>query len=308
MTQEQLAMLLGVSRQSVSKWEAEKAYPEMDKLLKICALFGCTLDELVSGDLTARPADASASMPSGSTTQDVTGYDEAMRRFAWKLPFGVTLILIGLAFAALLGGTCTLPGTDPDTYAAIAVFVGVGIGLAFILPASFERSTFIKAHPFIEDFYTTEQKDAARRSTVTGLVVGIALFMAGIIAVLLLQSDEQLAGCVFFLFVAAGTFLVIHGPVLGRRCDIASYNDDALSELDEDQIDALGDPVLQTRARRAKRESGIYGVIMCLATALGLLLLFVPVFGAQEWFWVVWPIGAVLCGGVATYRRSQGIR
>mgnify|MGYP001511869905 CR=1 FL=1 len=35
MTQEQLAMLLGVSRQSVTKWEAAKSYPEMDKLLKI---------------------------------------------------------------------------------------------------------------------------------------------------------------------------------------------------------------------------------------------------------------------------------
>lgn len=54
LTQEQLAMLLGVSRQSVSKWEAERAYPEMDKLLKLCDLFGCTLDELVSGDLTGR--------------------------------------------------------------------------------------------------------------------------------------------------------------------------------------------------------------------------------------------------------------
>ena len=54
MTQEQLAMLLGVSRQSVSKWEAERAYPEMDKLLKMCGLFECTLDELVTGDLTGR--------------------------------------------------------------------------------------------------------------------------------------------------------------------------------------------------------------------------------------------------------------
>ena len=45
MTQEQLAMLLGVSRQSVSKWEAESAYPEMDKLLMMCGLFECTLDE-----------------------------------------------------------------------------------------------------------------------------------------------------------------------------------------------------------------------------------------------------------------------
>ena len=36
LTQEQLALMLGVSRQSVTKWEAEKSYPEMDKLLKLC--------------------------------------------------------------------------------------------------------------------------------------------------------------------------------------------------------------------------------------------------------------------------------
>ena len=41
MTQEQLAMLLGVSRQAISKWESEKAYPEMDKLLMLCDIAGC---------------------------------------------------------------------------------------------------------------------------------------------------------------------------------------------------------------------------------------------------------------------------
>ena len=89
MTQEQLAMLLGVSRQSVSKWEAERAYPEMDKLLKMCGLFECTLDELVTGDLTGRPANGAASIPPGKSQQDVTGYDQAMcllRRFCYTVP------------------------------------------------------------------------------------------------------------------------------------------------------------------------------------------------------------------------------
>lgn len=49
MTQEQLAALVGVSRQSVAKWEAERSYPEMDKLIKMTGIFGCTLDELVMG-------------------------------------------------------------------------------------------------------------------------------------------------------------------------------------------------------------------------------------------------------------------
>lgn len=57
MAQEQLAMLLGVSRQSVTKWEAEKSCPEMDKLIKISQLFACTLDDLVTGDPTQRLSD-----------------------------------------------------------------------------------------------------------------------------------------------------------------------------------------------------------------------------------------------------------
>lgn len=60
LTQEQLAMMVGVSRQSVTKWEAERAYPEMDKLLKLCQIFDCTLDDLVQGDLTAAPLTAAA--------------------------------------------------------------------------------------------------------------------------------------------------------------------------------------------------------------------------------------------------------
>ena len=43
LTQERLAMLLGVSRQAISKWESEKAYPEMDKLLMICDLSAARL-------------------------------------------------------------------------------------------------------------------------------------------------------------------------------------------------------------------------------------------------------------------------
>lgn len=46
-TQEQFADLLGVSRQSVSKWESDLAYPETDKLVKICEMFNCSSDYLL---------------------------------------------------------------------------------------------------------------------------------------------------------------------------------------------------------------------------------------------------------------------
>ena len=43
-TQEQLAEILGVSRQSISKWESDIAYPETDKLIEFGKLFDCSMD------------------------------------------------------------------------------------------------------------------------------------------------------------------------------------------------------------------------------------------------------------------------
>ncbi len=82
MTQEQLAMLLGVSRQSVTKWESEKSYPEMDKLLKMCQIFGCTLDDLVQGDLTETITKAVVFNQENHQPTDLFGYDEHMTSFA----------------------------------------------------------------------------------------------------------------------------------------------------------------------------------------------------------------------------------
>lgn len=51
LSQEQLAEKLGVSRQSVSKWENGEAYPEMDKVLQLCKMFNLNIDELLNQDL-----------------------------------------------------------------------------------------------------------------------------------------------------------------------------------------------------------------------------------------------------------------
>ena len=53
-TQEQLAEVLGVSRQSISKWESDTAYPETDKLIKMGKLFECSMDYLLNEDVTEK--------------------------------------------------------------------------------------------------------------------------------------------------------------------------------------------------------------------------------------------------------------
>lgn len=107
MTQEQLAMLLGVSRQTVTKWEAEKSNPEMDKLIDMCRIFDCTLDDLVRGDLTDRPREAVA-MPSSGAPVDVCG---------------IGLIFAGAA-AVLLS-----EGTAYEAHAAAAMLASTAAGV-----------------------------------------------------------------------------------------------------------------------------------------------------------------------------------
>ena len=47
LTQNELGERLGVSFQSVSKWENNSAVPELEKLIKMSDVFGVTLDQLV---------------------------------------------------------------------------------------------------------------------------------------------------------------------------------------------------------------------------------------------------------------------
>lgn len=47
LSQELLADKLGVSRQAVSKWESGSSYPDMEKMIQICKILNCTLEDLL---------------------------------------------------------------------------------------------------------------------------------------------------------------------------------------------------------------------------------------------------------------------
>lgn len=51
LTQEQFAEEMEVTRQSVSKWESDSGFPEMDKLIQISDRFDCDLDDLLRGSV-----------------------------------------------------------------------------------------------------------------------------------------------------------------------------------------------------------------------------------------------------------------
>ena len=51
LSQEQLAEILGISRQAISKWESGSAYPEMEKIIQLCEKFNVNIDDLLHKDI-----------------------------------------------------------------------------------------------------------------------------------------------------------------------------------------------------------------------------------------------------------------
>ena len=97
LSQEQLAELVGVSRQAVSKWELGDAAPEVDKLRALAREFGVTVDELLSEEVPREPEQAPP--PQHSPTAGWLG--RMVGRWGWLA--GVYIALSGLG-VALVGG------------------------------------------------------------------------------------------------------------------------------------------------------------------------------------------------------------
>ena len=90
-TQEQLADILGVSRQSISKWESDIAYPETEKLIELGKLFECSMDFLLKEDVTEKQG-----LQPAEKESIWTGFKKQFReRKSKKMVFGMPLYHIG---------------------------------------------------------------------------------------------------------------------------------------------------------------------------------------------------------------------
>jgi len=106
LSQEDLADKLDVSRQSVSKWESGAAYPETEKILAICKIFDCSLDELMNQDMQEEKLEESRKYTFNDFLKSVTGIVDRSIRMITTMNFkslikfifeiGVLLVLIAL--------------------------------------------------------------------------------------------------------------------------------------------------------------------------------------------------------------------
>ena len=78
-SQEELAQQLGVSRQSVSKWESMASMPDIQKIMSMSELFGVSTDYLLKDELEELPATAVATAAATTTDDaDTTASDDIL--------------------------------------------------------------------------------------------------------------------------------------------------------------------------------------------------------------------------------------
>lgn len=168
-SQEELAAQLGVSRQSVSKWEGAQSVPDMQKVVQMSRLFGVTTDYLLKEELgEPEPAPAESDAPLRCVTMEQAADYLAQRQAAApKLALATLLCVLSPVALLLLAALSDRPGAALSENAA----AGIGLCVLLVLVAAavavfITCAAQVKAYAFLE----TEPFETAYG--VTGMVRG----------------------------------------------------------------------------------------------------------------------------------------
>ena len=142
-SQEDLADRLQVSRQAVSKWESGTGYPEIEKLISICDLFDCSMDELIKGKI---------SIDSNSEKEI---YDSFMNKFSKSISLAIMLILIGTTLLLTILGF----NKDNNMYGIVVLLIFVVFSVPIFIIKGMEMDNFKSKYPKLSNFYSQEEID-----------------------------------------------------------------------------------------------------------------------------------------------------
>lgn len=137
-SQEQLADKIGVSRQSVSKWESEQSTPDIEKVILMSDFFEVTTDYILKG---IEPADGGTKKPDMrifalvGTGVNVIGLIAAIMVWIEKRePIAVAIGLMIMAVGCMIFGIGKLAG--PDNRKTSCVFGILNVWTLSLIPLS----------------------------------------------------------------------------------------------------------------------------------------------------------------------------
>lgn len=309
-SQEELAGQLGVSRQSVSKWESASSIPDLDKILKLSAIFGVSTDYLLKDSNEPEEADFPEATLDVTTVSDndcdirTVSLEEAntfmdiVQDMAAKVAAGVSICILSPILLILLAALSDQEGgyIIPEALAAavglsvLLVMVAGAVALFIWYGRKTERFEYMEKEPVELAYGVTgvveKRKKGYEPSHGISLVIGVGLCILSAIPLFVLGAlDENgmlaIYGVVLCLMiVSAGVFFLV------RTCMIFGSYQKLLEEGD------------YSRAKKTaeKRNEVISTVYWCVVTAVYLGWSFYT----MEWHrtWIIWPCAAVLFGAV----------
>ena len=313
-SQEELAEKLGVTRQSISKYEGAQSIPDLDKILKLSEIFGVTTDYLIKDELEEEEYAASQMQENESesdrsvhkvTMEMANEYLQIIDWSAGKTAFATMLCILSPIVLLMLGAMSEMPDYHISENAA----AGIGICVLIVLIA-IAVTIFIlcgmktKKYEYMEkeDIETAygvsgmvkEKRDAYHSPYVTQLVIGITCCICSVIPLFgtlaVSESDFYMvsAVCMLLTLVAIGTYFIVRSA--------AKMN--AMNQLLEEE------DYTRQKKHENKKMSGPVMVYWLIATAIYLAWSFTT----NDWdrTWIIWPVVGVLFP--AFYAIVSGIR
>ena len=313
-SQEELAEKLGVTRQSISKYEGAQSIPDLDKILKLSEIFGVTTDYLIKDELEEEEYAPSQMQENESesdrsvhkvTMEMANEYLQIIDWSAGKTAFATMLCILSPIVLLMLGAMSEMP----DYHISENATAGIGICVLIVLIA-IAVTIFIlcgmktKKYEFMEkeDIETAygvsgmvkEKRDAYHSPYVTQLVIGITCCICSVIPLFgtlaVSESDFYMvsAVCMLLALVAIGTYFIVR----------SATKMNAMNQLLEEE------DYTRQKKHENKKMSGPVTVYWLIATAIYLAWSFTT----NDWdrTWIIWPVVGVLFP--AFYAIVNGIR
>ena len=230
-SQEDLAEQMGVSRQSVSKWEGAQSIPDMNKLIKMSELFSVSLDTLVKDEL---PLEQEANVEeSAEENARAVSMEEARAFLNARLPeaprtaLGVALCILSPVVLLLLGAYSEMPGAvltenQAGSIGMIVLLLLVASAVAiFLLVGNRLQSFAYLDSQVIDTAYgvsgmVREEMEKYRDTYNRCNMIGVLLCICAAIPLFILSfldSDNDLLGsamlCILLAIVSGAVYLFV---------------------------------------------------------------------------------------------------
>ena len=301
-SQEELAEMLSVSRQSVSKWEGAQAVPDLNRIIQMAELFGVTTDYLLKdeiedpGNSVSDSADESQSLRKVSL-EDASRYINTVAKNTPSAIVATVLFVLCAAPLILLAGLSVffeniMSQNTAVLIGLITLFAAIAVGvLLWIMIESREKEfEFLKKEDF-ETLYgvsgmVKEKKTLFDKKRTIHNSIAVMLFIlspVGVItAALTGSSNMAIILCVdlILIMVAVGVGIVLYTSRIGGSYDLL-----------------LGEGKLSRSERRINKKMDAFnGIYWCLVVA-GFMFAGLG-FGKWNLAGVIFPIAGVLYAAV----------